>query len=134
MFSRNENNCMMLCLILILILRQRHYIFTVSYNKSMSFWPACLGKVLVGNIVSVFKTKLVRLISLHHSWKTFLLYSSCVHTTLFISVGINIQKAKHVDFCAINIFLTCECSSGYLLLLCHNHLKLLFLIPSSTDV
>ena len=82
------------------------------------------------NIVSVFKTsenRLVWLISLNHSWKTFLLFSSCVHTTSFISIRINIQKAKYGDFYARNISLTCERSSGYLPFSCHKPLETIVL-------
>ena len=75
------------------------------------------------------KNKLVRLISLYHSWKTFLLYISCVHITFFIRIRINIQKANYVDFYAINIFVTCECSSGYLLTLCHKPLETIVFNP-----
>ena len=78
-----------------------------------------IKKSFAVNIVGVFKTgdnKLVWLISFCHSWNTLLLYSNCVHTTFCMSMGINNQKAKHVDFYAINIFVTCERSSGYLLL------------------
>ena len=98
----------------------------------MSFWPACLGrcgqiKQFWRETLSVFfktgKKKLLRMISLYHLWKTFLLHSSCVNTTFFIFIGINIQKAKHVDFYAINVFVTYECSSEYLLLLCHKPLE-----------
>ena len=97
----------------------------------MSFWPACLGtcgqvESFGVNIVSVLKTsenKLVWLISLYHSWKAFLLYSSCVHTTFFISIRINNQKAKYVDFYAINISVTCEHSSGYQVLSHHKPLE-----------
>ena len=42
---------------------------------------------------------------------------------IFISIRINIQKAKYMDFYAINIFITYGCNSGYLLLLCHEPLE-----------
>ena len=52
------------------------------------------------------------------SMKTFLLYSNCVYTTFFISIILitTVQNAKYVNFCAINISVTCEHGSGYLLL------------------
>ena len=87
---------LMLNLILILILRLAAALY--SMVKNMTFWPACLGrcgqiKSFGVNIVSVFKTsenKPVWLISLYHSWKTFLSYSSCVYTSSFIFIRIKI--------------------------------------------
>ena len=61
MFSKNGKK-LMLNLILILTLRLAAALyFIVSYNKNISFWPACLGicgkiKSFGVNIVSVFKT------------------------------------------------------------------------------
>ena len=88
---------MMLNLILILILRFAAALYSmVSYNKNMSFRPACLGicgqiKRFGVNIVSTSKTsknKPVWLISLNRSWKTFLLYNSCIYTTSFYTASL----------------------------------------------
>ena len=90
--SRNEKK-LMLTLILILISRLASALYSmVSCNKNMSFWPACLGicgqiKCFGVNIVSTSKTsenKPVWLISLNRSWKTFLLYNSCIYTISYL--------------------------------------------------